>query len=132
MEMAEEYGLNCMGENEDEDDEDGGDTTAPLAPAPPAAMPEEIVEEEALVEMVPEQEAPMAHEVILADAEPDLLQPRLFNMIMRDYEERPSRMENGLHELDDLDDLYDLDDDPNEGRSDMAEWFPEDGSNDRD
>jgi hypothetical protein len=35
-----------------------------------------------------------------------------------------------VHE-DDLDDLYDLDDDPNEGRSDMDEWFPEDGSNDR-
>jgi hypothetical protein len=41
-------------------------------------------------------------------------------------------MENGPHELDDLDDLYDLDDDPNEGHSDMDEWFPEDGSNDRD
>jgi hypothetical protein len=82
MEMAKEYALNCMGENEDEDDEDGGDTAAPLAPTPPAAMPEEIIEEEALVEMVLEQEAPMAHEVILADAEPDPLQPRLFNMIM--------------------------------------------------
>jgi hypothetical protein len=53
-------------------------------------------------------------------------------MIMRDYEESPLRMENGSHELDDLDDLYDLDDDPNEGRSDMDEWFPEDESNDRD
>jgi hypothetical protein len=42
-------------------------------------------------------------------------------------EEAP--VENGPHELDDLDDL---DDDPNEGRSDMDEWFPEDGSNDRD
>jgi hypothetical protein len=30
------------------------------------------------------------------------------------------------------DDLDDLDDDPNEGHSDMDEWFPEDGSNDRD
>jgi hypothetical protein len=36
------------------------------------------------------------------------------------------------HELDDLDDLYDLDDDPNEGCSDMDEWFLEDGSNDQD
>jgi hypothetical protein len=52
-------------------------------------------------------------------------------MIMSDYEESPSRMENGPHELDNLDDLYDLDDDPNKGRSDMDEWFPEDGSNDR-
>jgi hypothetical protein len=41
-------------------------------------------------------------------------------------------MENGLHELDHLDDLYDLDDDPNEGCSNMDEWFPEDGSNDQD
>jgi hypothetical protein len=79
--------------------------------------------------MVPEQEAPVAHEVILADAESEPLQPRLFNMIMRDYEESPPRMENGPHELDDL---GDLDDDPNEVRSYMYEWFPEDGSNDRD
>jgi hypothetical protein len=42
---------------------------------------------------------------------------------MRDYEECPPRM---------MDDLEDLDDDPNEGRSDMDEWFPKDGSNDRD
>jgi hypothetical protein len=42
---------------------------------------------------------------------------------MRDYEERPLRM---------VKDLDDLDDDPNEGRSDMDEWFLEDGSNDRD
>jgi hypothetical protein len=31
-----------------------------------------------------------------------------------------------------MEDLDDLDDDPNEGRSDMDEWFPEDGSNGRD
>jgi hypothetical protein len=42
---------------------------------------------------------------------------------MRDYEENSLRME---------DDFDDLDDDPNEGRFDMEEWFPEDGSNDRD
>jgi hypothetical protein len=69
--------------------------------------------------MVLEQEAPMAHEVILPDAEPEPPQPRLFNMIMRDYEESPPMMENGPHELDDLDDLYDLDDDPNEECIDM-------------
>jgi hypothetical protein len=38
MEMAKEYGLNCMGENndnedEDEDDDDEGNVVAPLAPA---------------------------------------------------------------------------------------------------
>jgi hypothetical protein len=41
-------------------------------------------------------------------------------------------VENGPQELDDLDDLGVLDEDPNEGRSDMDEWFLQDGSNDRD
>jgi hypothetical protein len=72
MEMAEEYGLDRMEENnEDEDDYDKGNATATPAPVPPAPTPEEIIEDEAPVEMVPEQEAPMAHEVILADAEPE-------------------------------------------------------------
>jgi hypothetical protein len=82
----------------------------PPAPAPPAGMPEEIVEEEAPVEMVPKQEAPEVHEVVLADVESELKQPLLFNMIMRDNEESPPRMMNGPHELDDLDNL----DDPTE------------------
>jgi hypothetical protein len=89
--MAKEYGLNCMGVNdddEDEDDNDEGNTVAPPAPTP-ATMPEEIIEEEAPVE-------------------------------------------NGPPEQDDLDDLDDLGDNPNEGHSDMDEWFPQDGSNDRD
>jgi hypothetical protein len=72
---------------------------------------------EALVEMVPKQEALVPHEVILAYAKPKLLQPCLFNMIMRDYEESPPRMENGLHELDHLDKL----DDPTEADYDMDE-----------
>jgi hypothetical protein len=42
---------------------------------------------------------------------------------MRYYEEHPLRMEDYFH---------DLDDDLNEGRSDVDEWFPEDASNDRD
>jgi chromosome segregation ATPase len=91
LEMVEEYGLNCMGENnddEDENDDDEGNAVAPPAPAP-AAVPEEIVEEE-------------------------------------------DPVENGPEELDDLDDLGDLDEDPNEGRSDVDEWFPQDESNDRD
>jgi hypothetical protein len=41
-------------------------------------------------------------------------------------------VENGPQELDDLDDLGDLDEDPIEGRSNVDEWFPQDGSNDRD
>jgi hypothetical protein len=110
MEMDEEYGLNHMGENdnnEDEDDDDGGDATTPPTHAPPAVAPDEIIEDEAPMEMVPEQEAHVAREVILVDAEPELPQPHLFNMIMRDYEESPPRMVNGLHELDDLDKLDD-------------------------
>jgi chromosome segregation ATPase len=91
LEMAKEYGLNHMGENdeeEDEDDDDEGNVIAPPAPVP-VVMPEEIVEEE-------------------------------------------DPVENGPHELDDLDDLGDLDEDPFEGHSDIEEWFPQDGSNDRD
>jgi hypothetical protein len=90
LEMAEEYGLNHMGDNNDDEDEDDdyeGNIIALLAPAP-AAIPEEIVEEE-------------------------------------------DPVENGPQELDDLDDLGDLDEDPNEGRSDMEEWFPQHQSNDR-
>jgi hypothetical protein len=75
LEMAKEYGLNRMGENDDDEGEDG------------------------IFILIVEEEAPM---------------------------------ENGLQELDDLDDMGDLDDDPNKGRSDMDEWFPQDGSNDRD
>jgi hypothetical protein len=43
MEMAEEYKLNCMGDNnddKDDDDDDGGDTTTPPASVPPTVMPE--------------------------------------------------------------------------------------------
>jgi hypothetical protein len=46
--------------------------------------------------------------------------------------EEEDPVENGPHELDDLDDLGDLDEDPNESHSDVEEWFPQDGSNDRD
>jgi hypothetical protein len=52
LEMAEEYGLNCMGENdndEDKNDDDEGKAVAPPAPTP-ATVPEEIIEEEDLVE----------------------------------------------------------------------------------
>jgi hypothetical protein len=89
LEMAEEYGLNHMGENDgDKDDDNEGNAVAPPAPVP-TVVPEEIIEEEAPVE-------------------------------------------NGPHELDDLDNLGDLDGDPNEGHSDMDEWFPQDRSNDQD
>jgi hypothetical protein len=54
LEMAEEYGLNHMGENddyEDEDDDDEGNAIAPPASAP-AVVPEEIIEEDAPWRMV--------------------------------------------------------------------------------
>jgi hypothetical protein len=57
LEMAEEYALNRMGENnddEDENDDDEGNDVAPLAPVP-AAVPEEIVEEEDPVENGPQR-----------------------------------------------------------------------------
>jgi hypothetical protein len=58
----------------------------------------------------------------MVDEEPELLQPHLYRMLMRDYEESPLRM------IEDLDDL----DDPTKASSDMDVWFPIDGSNDRD
>jgi hypothetical protein len=50
-------------------------------------MPEEI-NEEGPMEAVPEQEAPMPHEVILADAELEVPQLHLYHAFMRDYEEK--------------------------------------------
>jgi hypothetical protein len=57
LEMAEEYGLNRLGENnddEDENDDDEGNVVAPPAPAP-AAVPEEIIEEDDPVENGPQE-----------------------------------------------------------------------------
>jgi hypothetical protein len=76
MEITRETGLDRMGEDveDEEDDEDvdnGGDATAPLVPVPPATTHEEI-DDEGPVEMVPKQEAPMAHEFILVNAEPEM------------------------------------------------------------
>jgi hypothetical protein len=78
--------------------------------------------EEDPVEMVPEQEALMACEVILLNAEPELLQSHLYRMLKIDYEDSPLRMM----------DYLDILDDPTESSSDKDEWFPEDGSNDWD
>jgi hypothetical protein len=76
MEIARETGLDCMGEDEDDEEEeddadDGGDaaappTTVPPPPVPPAVAPEEI-DDEGPVEVIPEQEAPVLHEVVLVD-----------------------------------------------------------------
>jgi hypothetical protein len=122
MEIAREIGLGRMGEDdedeeEDEDADDGEDAATPPAAAPPTAIPQEI-DDEGPMEMVPKQEAPVPHEVILADVEPEMPQLCLYHALMRDYEESLPRM---------MDDFADLDDDPNEGRFDMDECFPEDG-----
>jgi hypothetical protein len=125
-------GLDHMGEDEDEEEEeedadDGGDAASPPAAAPPPLTPPttvpEDINEEGPVEAILEQEAPMPHEVVLADAELEMPHLCLYHALMRDYEEHPLCME---------DDFDDLDDDPNEGRSDVDARFPEDGSNDRD
>jgi hypothetical protein len=125
MEIARETGLDRMGEGakdeeEDEDADDGGVAAAPPGPTPPGVAAKEVIMEEEPMEMVPEQEAPMANEVILADVEPKMLQPCRYHTLLRDYEESPPRT---------MDDLDYLDDDPNEGCSDMDEWFCENGSN---
>jgi hypothetical protein len=132
MEITRETGLDNMREDnedeeEDEDVDDGEGVAAPPAatpppPAPPTTALEEI-DDEGPMEIIPEQEAPVPHEVILAEAEPEMAQPRLYHALMRDYEESPPKM---MHDFDDLDDNL------NEGRSDMDEWLSKDGSNDRD
>jgi hypothetical protein len=98
MEIAREIGLDHLGEDaqdeeDNEDANDGGDATAPPAampqpPAPPAAVPEEV-DDEGLVEMIPEQEVLVPHEAILLDAEPKMPQLRPYHALMRDYEENP-------------------------------------------
>jgi hypothetical protein len=99
-EIVDKYGYNRNDEDaDDEDDDNEGNAAAPPAAAPPAGVPEVItVNKEDPMEMVPEQEAHEVHEVILVDVEPVLPHPRLFNVIMMDYEESPSRILDGPHE----------------------------------
>jgi hypothetical protein len=108
MEIARETGLDRMGEDEEkeeeEDADDGGDVAAPLAAAPPplvppAAMPEEI-NEEGPMEAIPEQDVLMPYEVIMAEAEPEIPQLRLYRALMRDYEENLLRLEDDFDDLD--------------------------------
>jgi hypothetical protein len=83
MEIARETGLDNMGEDDEDEEEeedavDGEDAAAPPAAAPPpsvlpAITPEEI-DAEGPVEMIPVQEAPVPHEVISADTEPEMPQ----------------------------------------------------------
>jgi hypothetical protein len=62
MEIARETGLDCMGEDvedeeEDEDVDDGGDATSPPVAAPPPLVPPaaalEEIDDEGPVEMIP-------------------------------------------------------------------------------
>jgi hypothetical protein len=72
MEITRETGLDCMGEDEkEEEDAAAPPVVVPPPPVPPVAALEEI-NDEGPVEMIPEQEAPMLHDVILADAEPEM------------------------------------------------------------
>jgi hypothetical protein len=129
MEITRETGLDHKGEDEDDEEEeeeedadDGGDATTPPPPVPPATAPEEIGED-GHMEVIPEQEATVPHEVVPADAESVMPQLCLYHALLRDYEENPLRLE---------DDISDLDDDPSKDSSDMDEWFPDNGRNDRD
>jgi hypothetical protein len=74
-------------------------------------VPEEI-DEEGPMEVIPEQEAPMPHEVVLAVAEPEVPQLRLYHVLLRDCEENSLRLEDAFD---------DVDDDPGEDHSDMDE-----------
>jgi hypothetical protein len=74
-------------------------------------VPEEI-NEEGPMEAIPEHGVLMPHEVIMAEAEHEIPQLRLYHALMRDYEENPVRLED---EFDDLDDY------PNGGRFDVDE-----------
>jgi hypothetical protein len=105
-EIAREMGLDRMGEDEEEEEDadDGGDAAAPLAaapppPAPPAVVPEEI-NEEGPMEAIPEQEVLMPHEVMMAEAKPEIPQLRLYRALMRDYEKNPLRLEDDFDDLD--------------------------------
>jgi hypothetical protein len=95
MEIARDTGLNRMGEDDEDEDEeedvdDGEDATAPPAAVPPphaptATAPEEI-DDEGPMEMIPEQEALVPHEVILADVEPEMSQLCLYHALMMDFD----------------------------------------------
>jgi hypothetical protein len=74
-------------------------------------MPKEIIEEGPM-EVILEQEVLMLHKVVMAEAEPEVPQLRLYRALMRDYQGNPLKLE---------DDFDDLDDYLNEGRSDVDE-----------
>jgi hypothetical protein len=124
--MGEDNNEDNNEDNEDGDDDDnnGGDDAVPPAVVPPVATApvvatsEVVVKEEEDPEMlILEQEAPRALEIILSDKEPELPQPHIFTILMRDHEESLSRVYDGL-------------DDPTLADYYAEDWFPKDGSHD--
>jgi hypothetical protein len=112
MEIARVTGLDHMDEDEGEEEEmdNEGDVAtppaaAPLPPAPPVDIPEEIHEEGPL-EAIPEQEDLTPHEVTTVEVESETPQHHFYHALMRDYEEHPLRLED---DFDDLDDYLDGD-----------------------
>jgi hypothetical protein len=119
LEITRETGLDHMGEGEEEEEEDtddGGDAAAPPVVAPPPRRPLlsclKRSTKRGPMEAIPEQEVLTPHDVVLAEAEPDIPQLHLYRALMRDYEENPLRLE------DDIDDLNDY---PSGGRYDVDE-----------
>jgi hypothetical protein len=53
------------------------------------------------MEVILKQGVPMPHEVVMAEAEPEIPQLRLFRTLMRDYEENPLRLEDDFDDRDD-------------------------------
>jgi hypothetical protein len=53
------------------------------------------------MEVISEQEVPMLHEVVMAEAEPEIPQLRLYRALMRDYEDNPLRLEDDFDDPDD-------------------------------
>jgi hypothetical protein len=53
------------------------------------------------MEVISEQEVPMLHEVVMAEAEPEIPQLHLYRALMRDYEDNPLRLEDDFDDPDD-------------------------------
>jgi hypothetical protein len=101
--MVVELGLDRMGEEydgEDDAEEDATDHTTVVTPEDAVEEGNAAPEKEDLEMLVPEHEYPQALEVILLEEEPELPsklpQPSLYTELMRDYEESPSRQNDGV------------------------------------
>jgi hypothetical protein len=96
-------GLDRMGVEDDDDDDDEGDTDDDTAAAAPNDATEEgnaAPKEEDLEILILGHEFPEALEVILPDEEPEspseTPQLSLFTKLTMDYEESPSRENDGV------------------------------------